>query len=230
MIEFQLFGIQHLTALVIVLAVSVLSYRLGRSRFADRLSVAGRIVFILYGGWLWSYKLSGGIDWQLVLPLQLCDLVYLFCLVAFWKPTRLLVTLIVYWGLGGTLQALLTPDILTGFPSAEFIVFFIGHSVIVWAAFFFLGWAPHPRLAGWNGWKTSFFGLVIYTIATMVFNFIFGLNYGYLSKKPDGASILDLLGPWPVYIFAGLAIGATIFAMIALALQSFPFESGKRTS
>ena len=38
-----------------------------------------------------------------------------------------------FWGLGGTLQGLITPDIAYGFPDPQFIFFFINHAGIITA-------------------------------------------------------------------------------------------------
>jgi Integral membrane protein (intg_mem_TP0381) len=41
-----------------------------------------------------------------------------------------------FWSLGGTLQALLTPDIVTDFPTIWFLVFFIGHGAVIVSVIF----------------------------------------------------------------------------------------------
>jgi hypothetical integral membrane protein (TIGR02206 family) len=48
----------------------------------------------------------------------------------------------------------------------------------------------------------------------MVFNAIVGTNYGFVNNKPPSASILNVLGPWPVYVLAEGLILAVVWALI----------------
>lgn len=202
-----------------VALTSAICFLLGRGSWSGLLSKLGAGLFFVWAVGMWSFKLKDGMHWDLDLPLALCDLVFIIAFVCFLSPKPLLLTYLTYWGLGGTLQALITPDVLTEFPSREFIVFFIGHSVIVLAVFFLLGKNPSPELAGWTGVKNSFVGLLGYTVIVGLVDAIFGLNYGYLMKKPDGASVLDYLGPWPLYVLGGLAIAFVIFVFLSVGLR-----------
>src|SRR5438132_907921 len=47
------------------------------------------------------------------LPLQLCDVAIFVAAAALWSRNQLLVEITYFWGLAGTLQALLTPDLGT---------------------------------------------------------------------------------------------------------------------
>lgn len=222
--RFQLFGLQHGVALLLIVLTSAFAFRAGRGPHSSRWNAAGACFFTLYGLGLWWYKLIDGLDWDFDLPLQLCDLIFLICLACFFVPRPLLVTLATYWGLSGTVQALITPDVGTAFPSTEFVIFFVGHSAIVVAVFFLLGRAPHPGLAGLSGLKTAFLWLLGYVLFAGTVNRLLNVNYGYLSAKPRAASILDMMGPWPVYVLGGLAVALVMFSIIAVALRLMPLE------
>jgi uncharacterized membrane protein YwaF len=71
--------------------------------------------------------------------------------VACWWQVPLLVELIYFWGLAGTLQAVITPDLAVGFPHPMFFEYVVGHLGIVLAAVFLvvgLRLTPSTRRAG----------------------------------------------------------------------------------
>ncbi|TMB93335.1 MAG: TIGR02206 family membrane protein, partial [Chloroflexi bacterium] len=82
------------------------------------------------------------------LPLQLCDAAIFICAFALWTRKQLLIEVAYFWGLAGTIQGLITPDLPAHFPSFLFIQYNIAHGGVVAAALFLvvgLNHWPRPR-------------------------------------------------------------------------------------
>jgi hypothetical integral membrane protein (TIGR02206 family) len=49
---------------------------------------------------------------------------------------------------------------------------------------------------------------------TFTFNTVTGTDYGFLNRKPSTVSLLDVLGPWPVYLFVAAALVSMVWALM----------------
>ncbi len=155
---------------------------------------------------------------QTSLPLALCDAALVVAAVACWHPGwQLGVELTYFWGLAGTLQAVLTPDLSAPFPTLEFFEFVVGHLAIVTAALFLVvGLRREPRPgAVWRVYAIT----VGYTAAVGLFDWVTGSNYMYLRAIPRHLSLLSVLGPWPWYL-----VSAAALALVLLLILDAPFR------
>jgi hypothetical integral membrane protein (TIGR02206 family) len=50
----------------------------------------------------------------------------------------------------------------------------------------------------------------------LVLNAVLGADYGYVNGKPSESTVLDVLGPWPVYVVVEMAIVIGGWALITL--------------
>jgi hypothetical integral membrane protein (TIGR02206 family) len=151
------------------------------------------------------------------LPLQLCDVTLWATVIACIVPVRLLVEFAYFAGLAGAGMALLTPDLWQPWPSYTAIYFFVAHGGIVIgiAVLVFGRICPLRRGAIWR----AFALLALYTALVGAFDAIFQANYMYLCTKPGGGSVLDLLGPWPLYLLGGGAAALALFALLSIPLR-----------
>ena len=148
---------------------------------------------------------------QRVLPLHLCDLA-LFALVgALVGGPSWLGELACFWGLSGSVQAILTPDLARGFPSYRWLTFFLGHVLVVVGAAYLpaRGIVRLTWPAMWRAWLIT----NVYAASAGLVNWRTGSNFGYLARKPSHPSVLDVLGPWPWYLIGVEAIGLGMFAV-----------------
>src|ERR1700730_9756242 len=124
---------------------------------------------------------------------------------ALWTSDRRLVEVTWFWGLAGCLQALLTPD--TGswhFPSYGFLQYYIAHAAIVAAALFLVAGLSIKPAAGAVR-RVAMATLAAGAVAAGG-DAISGGNYMFLVSRPGAGSLLNLFGPWPLYIGVAAAV------------------------
>ena len=142
--------------------------------------------------------LAGELSWRYALPLEVCHWVMIAVVVSLIRPVQLLSEVAYFWGTAGTLQATLTPDISSGFPSWEFILFFWSHGATLLAILFLIvGQRFRPRP---GSVVRMLIAINLYAALVGTFDALFGCNYGYLCLKPSEPSLMDFLGPWPWYL------------------------------
>ena len=171
---------------------------------------------------IWLVQTSTAPDWSAStsLPFALCDLTTLVAAAALLTRQRLLVELTYFWGLAGALQALLTPDLATPFPSLEFFEYVIAHAGIVCAALFLVvgqGLVPRPGAV-----PRTFAITAGYTALVGGLDALTGGNYMYLRHLPATWTLLSVLGPWPWYLVSAAGV-----AIAALAILDAPFWPGR---
>jgi hypothetical integral membrane protein (TIGR02206 family) len=220
---FVLFGPAHLIGLGVVALLAVVFIVIGRhsnnrGRHMLRNILAG-ILLIAETSWhLWNY-FTGQWTIQEMLPFHLCSALV-------WLSIYMLLTKNIWiyefsylLGIAGALQALLTPDAgIYGFPHFRFFQTLISHGAIITAALFMtLAEGYRPTKASL---KRVIIGSNIYMFIIFVLNFIIGSNYMFIARKPDTASLLDVLPAWPWYIpiieLLGIVFVLVFYAPFAL--------------
>ncbi len=224
--EFVTFSTSHIVSLMIIglgcAASALLRQASGQSnlglsrRRAASLLLAG----ILVASFVFEqcYELLVGtwsIRWSL--PLHLCDIAIAVTVVALIGAANensrrpqpsCAYELAFYWGLSGTLQAIMTPDLEQAFPSPRFFTYFIGHGTIVISiAALTLGMGMRPR-----PWSALVVWLITNATALPVLavNYFLGSNYMFLCGAPAASTVLDYLGEWPwpyLFLLDFLALG-----------------------
>src|SRR4029077_8544769 len=164
-----------------------------KSRRIERMIIAmlSAVLILNYVVYLIFIRSRGTVDWRQMLPMQMCDWGMVVVIVAMWTGSQRWFEVAYFWGIGGTLQAMLTPNLRFGFPDFRFFSFFISHcGIIVGVVFLMLvrQYRPYPmsivRVFLWSE---------LYFVVTMVADWYTGFNYGFLLHKPEAFSILSFL-------------------------------------
>lgn len=154
----------------------------------------------------WSLKSS--------LPLELCSIASIMCGIMLLTKNKHLFEIFYFIALAGAFQAILTPDLYFGFPQFRYIQFFFDHSLLIAAPLIMIS------LYGFKITHQSLIKsfLTLNGIAAVVFfmNIVFSANYMFLRHKPNSASLLDFLGPYPYYILSLELVALLIFTMLYL--------------
>jgi hypothetical integral membrane protein (TIGR02206 family) len=148
-------------------------------------------------------------------PLHVCDIVALLMPIALMRRDRFLMAILYFWGMGLSLQAILTPDLGLGPQSLMFWIFWLHHAAIVGVAIYMVvvhRYRPTRQDLSW----TVGAGLV-YLACVFPMNVVFDFNYGYVGNhRPAQPSLIDWLGPWPARVVVMAALAGLVMVLLLL--------------
>jgi hypothetical integral membrane protein (TIGR02206 family) len=211
-----LFSASHLVSLGVTLALLLILFLL-RNKAWMKLGGRWLIILGLAGSEIWLnywYFSTNMWDIRYTLPFQLCSISLYLCVWMLATMQKWVFEVVYFLGVGGALQALLTPELFYDFPHFRFLHFFIAHISIILAVFYML-WVEKFHIKFKSVWK-AFAALNILALLVFFVNRFTGGNYMFLAQKPTNASLIDFLGPYPWYILSLELVVLFIFFLLYL--------------
>lgn len=134
------------------------------------------------------------------MPLELCNIALILSVILLLTRKKIVFELLFFIAILGATQAMVTPALKYDFPHFRFFHFFFAHMIVVWVALYFT-WAKGYYPTFRSVIKLTVFINLLFPVILFI-NKQFEGNYWYLRHKPKSSSFLDLLGPYPWYIFS----------------------------
>ncbi|MBD3917852.1 TIGR02206 family membrane protein [Paenibacillus sp. PR3] len=211
------FSAAHWVALIVgmLVCIGIILYR-KQLRVGNGSRIAAVIIAAVLAGLetalYITYTIQG--EWSVwSLPFELCTMTLWLSVVMLLTRSRFLYNIVVYLGTLGALQAMLTPDLVQTFPQFRYFHFFLGHIGIIAASVYMT--AVERMRPTLRSLPMAVLALHLLAIPGAIINAIAGTNFMFLARKPEGGSLLDLLGPWPWYL---LELEPIVWAMCAVLL------------
>ncbi len=222
---FVLFGTAHLGTLGVIVLFNFWLVTFRRASEATRTKLRWTLAIVLWlveSSWhLWNLAIG---TWtiQTMLPLHMCSvLIWLTGFMLIFKNYSIY-EFVYFLGIGGALQALLTPDVgIYGFPHFRYFQTFFSHGLLVSAGIYMTvveGFRPT-----WKSILRIFVIANIYMVSIYFVNSAIGSNYLLINGKPPMATILDLLPAWPWYIpwLEGIALATCLILYLPFAIKDW---------
>ena len=214
---FEIFGNSHIATLLTIIAIAFILPISLKDRDSEKILIAkflgvSAIILELIKPFIWHYSMD--FPWARLIPIHMCNLSTIFIGIFLLTKKRIFFEVSFFWGIGGGLNALLTPDVPKNFPDPQYVLFFVGHGLLIVAIVFAsLGLKNRPTLSSVkNG---IYFSLAVLPIIYLV-NILIGppANYWYLGVKPVGESLLDFFPDPPFHIPLLIILGIVVFYLI----------------
>ncbi len=203
--EFQFLGIPHIVVLVLTVTLPIALSVLVRK--ADSSVVTNGVCYLLgailivneVGNWVYRMATvqSFSVFLQRHLPLHICGVALFVIVLALLCRNQILYEIGYFWGLVGTLNAVLTPQLEVGFPHYRFFQYFIVHGGIV-VSVLFATWGLRMRPT-FKSLLRSFLLANFYMVVMVGVNLLLKSNYMFICDPPHTKSPF-FFAPWPWYI------------------------------
>jgi len=229
--EFHPWSPSHLVVICLTIGIPFLLALIvhrSKSRFLERsiCFAISALLLINYIAYLIVARQFGITHWYKALPLQLCDWAMIVIIGALWTANRRWLEIAYFWGIGGTLQAIITPNLRFGFPDLRFISFFVAHcGIIIGVVFLMLvyGFRPRPIAI-----VRTFLWTEVYFVVAFTVDLLTGENYGFLLHRPEAASLLSFLSESrPLYLLEFHLLAFLFFCLLYAPFAIVDLVRGK---
>ena len=220
---FIIFGTAHIVSIIITLIfVFLIPLLLKQIKFDQKVKIGTALAMLLIINEIvnifisiYIYDNSLGTS----LPFHLCGFAALLTAWMLYQHSYRAYEIAYFWAVGGSLPAIITPDLIVGFPTLTFIKFFFAHGLIMMGAIYAtIVFEFRPTLV-------SVVKAVGAAVALMIIiapiNYLLGSNYMYLREKPVQNTLMDFMGPWPWYMLSLVVIGTLIMCLCYLPFILF---------
>lgn len=223
--NFKTFSLPHVIFLLVTAAIAIMLvlYREEIKNTKAKLYLRYAIAVLLFGSeaskqiadWL-----NGGWNIQWSLPLHLCGITSIVCIIMLITKSHRLFEIMYFWGLIGSPLAMILPDLNVPYASIAFWAFMISHSMNIIAVVYMITAYKHrPTM---NSMKKAFIFTNVYMICIAGFNYIAGSQYYYfyLCKDPASGFVnpFKTISSWPQIIFL-----LELLTIIMLSLSYLPY-------
>ena len=212
-VPFVFMGLDHVTSIIIFIILSFAIPYYAKNYLSEHQqhilgSVIGALVAFSYLSWLVLEVMGGTYSAKLHLPFHLCRTANLLVLIVLVFRSYLAYEIVFFWGLT-VIHAVITPDILQGFPHFHFIRYWLSHQLMVIGIFYAtFVYDIRPRK---ESIYVSFVSLLLFLLITIPVNLTLDSNYFLICGKPHVDTILDYFGPWPWYIIVSAVLALLHF-------------------
>lgn len=224
--EFQFLSISHIVVLILTItlpiALTVLVRKVNSSVITDVIRYLLGATLIVNEAGHWVYRMATVQSFseflQRHLPLHICGVVVFVVVFALLRRNQTFYEIGYFWGLVGTLNAIITPQLWVDFPHYRFFQYFIAHGGIVVSVLFATwGLKMRPTL---KGLLRSFLLANLYMVVIAGVNLLLKSNYMFICEPPDTQSPF-FFAPWPWYIPILEGVAFILFFVVY-----FPFLIG----
>jgi hypothetical integral membrane protein (TIGR02206 family) len=202
--DFEMFSVSHFVIIAILFLVSIIIF-IKRDTLKDKkwrkVEIGIGISLIVIEGCYHIWMVVNDM-WEVshAIPLELCSLSLILSVLLLLTRKKIIYEILLFTALLGASQAIFTPLLNFEFPHFRFFHFFYTHLMMIWVVFYFT-WVQGYRPTIWSVIKLFIFLNILLPIIMFINKLVDG-NYMFLSHKPNSASLLNLLGPYPWYILS----------------------------
>lgn len=217
--EFKAFSLEHGLPILIIVMIGATAMYFGiktRDRHKQK-----RILFILslfpafsMVAYIFIQLITGNFTLAEDLPIHICRFVGITAPFVIWFEKRFWLGVFYFWCLVGTSNAVITPDLIWGFPHWNYFVYFILHVFLVLLPIYYTI-VMKIRITLRDLWN-AFWTANVFLVFTLLVNSILGSNYMFTHHKPPVETLMDSLGPWPWYLVVLQFLALVLFFLVYL--------------